>query len=235
MKRSILVLLSLIALINFSSCYFDCEKGVGEVITKTEDLSGFDVIDLRGSGKVIITKSDKFEFSVETNGNLIPLLSHKVEDGVLEIKTTKCISNYDKLNYYISMPELVGLELSGSGTIKCEDTFEMDDLEISMSGSGDIEGKFKAENISSSISGSGDITIYGRTEKQDIRINGSGDFNGYKLKAEITDVKISGSGDAEVYSKDKINATIAGSGDVKYKGSPDISSSVTGSGSVIKK
>ena len=219
----------------FSSCYFDCESGEGEVTKIERELSGFDQIDLRGSGNVIIEKSNKFRFSVETNENLIPLLESKIKDGVLVLKTKKCVTSYTKLNYYISMPSLVGLHVSGSGNINCKDVFEADDIELSVSGSGDIRSRFKSEHISSTISGSGDITVDGKTMNQEIRITGSGDYYGFKLKSDNAIIKIMGSGEAEINSRDEVEISITGSGDVIYRGSPDIQSSITGSGSIKKK
>ena len=222
-------------MLNLTSCFLDCERGEGKVGSISKEIEGFESIDLRGSGKIIITKARDFSFTIETNENLFPFLEQEVIDGNLEISTNKCITSYTKLIYYIGMPELTGINLSGSGDIKCEDSFDADQVEINISGSGDIQGEFDAEEINISISGSGNISMSGKSERQKINITGSGDYYGYKLKSDRCEVSIVGSGEAEVYVTDNLDASVMGSGDIYYKGSPDVTTSVTGSGSIIRK
>ncbi len=117
---------------------------------------------------------------------------------------------------YVTMPNISGLAIGGSGSIIVKDEFnEMGDLGLSIGGSGDIEIAGKAKNVKVSIAGSGDVKATG-------------------LSGNKCDVSIAGSGDAKVGEMKALEVSIAGSGDVGYKGEPKVTKSVVGSGNVKK-
>lgn len=117
---------------------------------------------------------------------------------------------------YVTMPNISGLAIGGSGSIIVKDEFnEMGDIDLSIGGSGDIEIAGKAKNVKVSIAGSGDVKASG-------------------LSGNKCDVSIAGSGDAKVGEMKALEVSIAGSGDVGYKGEPKVTKSVVGSGNVKK-
>jgi hypothetical protein len=69
-----------------------------------------------------------------------------------------------KFNVYITMPELKGLGVSGSGKAEVKDAIKTSDLDLSVSGSGKIYiSDITVSKLGCSISGSGDI-ILGKRE-----------------------------------------------------------------------
>jgi hypothetical protein len=230
MKKPKAFLLFLLALV-MVSC--DCITGEGDIVTEQRQVSGFDRIRLGINAKVILDQDSSFSLRVDAQPNILDIMETTVEGNVLNINYgVNCVLNSKDITLYLSMPELRGVDVSGSGDVICMKGFRVIDLELGISGSGEIMMELDAENIQSRISGSGEIDIGGKAKSHSIGISGSGTVYAYNLRTNATRARISGSGDARVFALDKLNASISGSGSVLYKGEPVVESHVSGSGSV---
>lgn len=189
-------------------------NGEGPKVTETLTLDPFTSIGLAVSGTVYITKGSPQKVTVEGQKNIIDNLKREVKGGSWEIGMSKNARNYESLTINITVPDIEGLSIAGSGKIIGQSAFEgLDDVDMSIAGSGTIEFSGSAEKAKISIAGSGDIKAAG-------------------LKVTDCNVDIAGSGDCHVDVQGDLNVSIAGSGNVNYKGRPRVSSSIAGSGKV---
>ncbi|MCB0571051.1 MAG: DUF2807 domain-containing protein [Phaeodactylibacter sp.] len=156
---------------------------------------------------------------VEGPESALSEIKYEVEKGNLKVnsKNKNSWKNGIKgVTLYITMPEIKGISLAGSGDITTKDAFEhQGDIDISIAGSGDIKLMGSGKNIKVSIAGSGNADL--------------ADFNGGTCSVDIA-----GSGDTKVGEMEALNVSIAGSGDVRYKSCSKVSSSIAGSGKVAK-
>ena len=135
-----------------------------------------------------------------------------------------------KLNYIITVKDLEGVSISGSGDINGNDEFSSDNFYADIAGSGDIAIKVSANRLESNISGSGSIHLSGSANSYDTTITGSGDVDAFELRARDSSVVITGSGNCRISVSDTLRAKITGSGDVLYKGHPANRPNDNGSG-----
>lgn len=234
------ILFSGILLIGLVSCEKNgivCYNGNGNIITEQRTTDHFDGIDLRISADVHVEQSSTYSVSITTSENLMSVIRTEVHGTTLciDTKNNKCIRGNDDIDVYVTMPELIKLDISGSGDIVSKNNFNAPNLDLNISGSGNITmDSLQTTNVEMKISGSGNIKLAGTqiASSQKIKISGSGDINTLNLPANECDVTISGSGKAQVWAISKLNADISGSGDVIYKGNPIITSSTSGSGDV---
>lgn len=172
-----------------------------------------------------------------------------MEEIITEVKNGKLIIRFPNKNYlwstftpgditiYITMPEINGLAISGSGDILAEDEIKSKIIDLAVSGSGNIKlSELTAERVKTTISGSGDIVLTGKEVAEDlsVTISGSGNFRGFNFTTDDVTVKVAGSGDVDVTANKNLNVRLAGSGNVNYKGNPLVDQSVAGSGNVRK-
>lgn len=228
-----------LALFTVPACDFDddgwfgdCEEGQGAAVEITLDVPDFTGVKLHCDAKVFITQGDSFEVVAKGEENVIELLELDVQDGTWDIEFDDCVRDYD-LEIYVTMPEIEYLAVSGSGEIRGDNFFEVEDVVLRISGSGELCLGLHAQTIDAAISGSGETELEGTTEQLDFKISGSGDLHAFDLIAEKCDVNISGSGDASVNVTDVLDVKITGSGNVFYKGHPTLNVDITGSGDVI--
>ena len=229
-----------------------CENGEGPIETVTLNVPAFNAIVLKNSADVIITPGATQEVKVSGELNLIDLLDTDVEDGVWDIRFTKCVRNMDDMTIYITVPELVAVEVDGSGDIKGNGLFATQNFDAEISGSGDIDIDVDATEISatidgsgdlmmnlnadrlfSTISGSGDLELEGIAALHDHSVRGSGSTFAFDLKSYECVVSVSGSGDSRVSVEDKLKVSIDGSGNVYYKGNPNLEIRIDGTGEVF--
>jgi hypothetical protein len=208
-------------------------KGSGPIVKKTMNVADFKGFGLAFSGNVYVQQGSKQSVTVEGQQNIIDNIVTVVENGYWKIRFDKNVSNYDKLNVYITVPTLNAANLSGSGNIKGQNTFkDLGDLEVHLSGSGNINLSFEGQKVDTKVSGSGDIALSGKATAINLAISGSGDIYAKDLAVDSAQVQISGSGDANVNAKNDLNVRVSGSGDVFYRGRPRLNSKVSGSGEV---
>jgi hypothetical protein len=210
------------------------------VLAKDEmrEVSPFSKIALRISAKVYVVQGDKQSVKIVADPETLEEIITEVKDRTLNIRypNNNIFKRWDpgKVEIFITVPEVDGLNVSGSGDI-VSDEIVTRILNLVISGSGNITiDQLTAERVDAGISGSGNIRLKegGVAEEFKVRISGSGNADARGFEAKNVDVQTSGSGSCSVISNGSIKARISGSGNVYYSGNPAIDSSVSGSGSV---
>jgi hypothetical protein len=204
---------------------------------ETRNVKGFTKVNFGISGDLKIKIGPEFSVVLEGDKSDIREVITEVSGDKLIIKQENWHFNFnEKVNVYITMPELNGLGVSGSGKAEVLDPIkDVDNLNLSVSGSGRLlTAEIKTDNLDCSISGSGNITIgsSGNADKGEISISGSGNYRGESMEIDHLEVHISGSGDCTCKAGDSLDAHISGSGNVNYYGNPKIDARVSGSGHV---
>ncbi len=212
---------------------FGCEEGSGNIIEKDFEVNNFDAVVIEGNGLLYISQDDKHSVRVETDDNIMPLISVKKRDGILFLSTKENVCT-KHLKFFVSSKNIAKLGIGGSGDIIGVSPIKGKSLKMRIEGSGDIKLKdIEVDFLSAAISGSGDIRLDGKTDQYKIKIEGAGDIYSYDLKSKSCEVSVSGSGDVQINVSDNLTVSIAGSGDVLYKGSPkNVIESIAGSGDV---
>ena len=191
--------------------------GSGQLATQSRQVSGFTSVELTGVGELSIDQTGTESLTVSAEDNLLPLLTSRVDGDTLILgkKPNTRIVTTKPITYTVTMRDITGLAVSGSGTINAP--------------------KLSTAALRVEISGSGVITTAGTTNDQNLEISGSGRYLADGLTSKTTTAEISGSGTANVVASETLDVKISGSGTLTYSGSPQISQTVSGSGRLIKK
>jgi hypothetical protein len=234
MKR-VIFLSALILAVTVSAGFAGNQSDVKE----TRNVSGFTKVSFGVAGNLYINIGSEFKVVLEGEKKYIDDIITDVSGGKLVIKNENWKMNNwrmnEKVNVYITMPELTGLGVSGSGKAEVKDAIKTSDLGLNVSGSGKIYiSDITVSNLSCGISGSGDIILSGSgsCSKADISISGSGNYDGAPLKIGTAEIHISGSGNCSCNVTESLRASVSGSGNVTYEGNPKIDAHVSGSGKV---
>lgn len=205
------------------------------------EVSAFSKVSLRISAKVYLTQGEKQSVRVIAEPETLEELVTEVKDRSLVIRypNNTFFRNWNpgKVEIYITVPEVEGLSVSGSGDIFSE-SIKSRIIDFAVSGSGNIEiEKLSAEKVDAGISGSGNIRLGGDRVANELRarISGSGNVDASGFEAQNVEVQTSGSGNCHVTTNGSLNVRVSGSGSVYYSGNPSIDSSISGSGKVRKR
>ena len=191
--------------------------GSGQLATQSRQVSGFTSVELTGVGELSIDQTGTESLTVSAVDNLLPLLTSRVEADTLILgkKPNTRIVTSKPITYTLTMKDITGLAVSGSGTINAP--------------------KLTTAALRIEISGSGVITTAGNADDQSLEISGSGRYLADGLTSKTTTAEISGSGTANVVASNALDVKISGSGTLTYSGNPQVSQTVSGSGKLIKK
>jgi hypothetical protein len=191
------------------------------------------------AGNLYINFGPEFKVILEGEKSDLEDIITEVSGNRLVIKKDNWKFNFnEKVTVYITMPELKGLGVSGSGKAEIKDAIKAEDLDLSVSGSGKIfTGDVVVSKLGCSISGSGDIVLggNGNAARADISISGSGNYEGGSYKIGTAEIHISGSGNCSCNVTESLRASVSGSGNVTYEGNPKVDAHVSGSGKVRSK
>ncbi len=202
------------------------------------DVDGFTALSFGAAGELFLKQGNNFSVELEGDKDLLEVIETEVKNGRLVIRKTNWrIMRNEKVTVYITMPEIDGLSVSGSGKLEANGPVNAGDIDISVSGSGKVLlNDLKVEGIECSISGSGDIRIKGfAKDPAEVSISGSGSFNGEEFRMEELEVHISGSGSCRCWVEGDLEASVSGSGNIYYKGDAQrVDARISGSGKVRK-
>jgi len=228
-----------------SGCFIDiddddgitigCLNADGPYVSRSLALPEFTGIRNFTSAKVFLQQGSEQEVIVEGKDDVIGEIERDVSgDGVWDIEFDRCVRDVDELTIFITLPTIRSLRINGSGDLRGENLFQIEDLKVEIDGSGDLDIAVEADDLNADIDGSGDLLLEGVADESLYRIDGSGDVRAYGLTAQTADIDIDGSGNVWVRVEAFLKVDIDGSGGVYYKGSPtlDIDTS-DGSGDVI--
>ena len=207
-------------------------QGSGNIITQKRKVEAFSKVHLKGSGKVFLTPGEEQSLEVKTDDNIMALIETNVSGNKLIISHGHHHLRPTAFEVYITVKNLKGVGISGSGDILGESRFLTDTLYAEISGSGDIDMEVETGLLETKISGSGSIQMSGKAEDHTVSISGSGEINAFDMDAKHVSVKISGSGDCRVSASESLDVRISGSGDVYYRGRPQVNTKISGSGSL---
>lgn len=223
-------------------------------------FDSFTRINFRASGKLVLRQGSPQKVEFEGDRDYIQDLDPRVEGNKLVIgrdgwNSWSWGSNDNRrVTVYVTMPNIEGLGVAGSGDLVAETKITARDLDLKVSGSGTLTVEADASgDIEADVSGSGRIDLKGKGRMLDSQVSGSGrvwldvavaDRIGFgvsgsgKIEARGTaqEVKVSISGSGEVRGADLVvdrcDIRVSGSGGVEINVNKELDANISGSGTV---
>jgi hypothetical protein len=188
---------------------------------ETRKVDTFTKISFRVPGKLYLRQGSPQKVEIEGKKDILQEIETEVEGSRLVIGKEGKWLNWDwdgdeKVNVYITVANIEGLSVSGSGDLIGETKITADDLDLNVSGSGTLKVDIDARGeVEADVSGSGDLELKGKCRSFDSDVSGSGSVKLDAAIAERADFGVSGSG--KIYasgSAENVKTSISGSGKV---------------------
>jgi hypothetical protein len=237
--RSLIVLVSSLAVAACGMTAGAQEGGSGKTAQRNFDVGAFDSVGLAGSHDVVVTVGGPVSVRAEGDPDIIDKLDIRVDGSTLKIGTQKGVSwnvgfmrNRKPVTVYVTVPRLVAAAVAGSGDLKV-DRVDGDRFRGAVAGSGDLNvAAMRVGEAEFSVAGSGDLRAAGSTDRLKANLAGSGDLDLSGLQATDADVSVAGSGDLRARATGNASVSLNGSGDVTMAGGAKCSVKKRGSGEV---
>jgi Putative auto-transporter adhesin, head GIN domain len=189
------------------------ENNDSENNIKTLDLKDFEYIKSEvNSGVCNYEIRQGNEFKVEVEGNYHKEdLKYEVKNNALYIENR----NNNSLTVKITMPKLKGIILKGGNSESNIYDFSGDKLEIE-------------------LTDQNRLIIGGSVKELVVKNSGNSQLQAFDLQVNNTIIEAKDNASAEVYVKDKFEATSKGSANIRYRGEPSVNRSVREGGAIEK-
>jgi hypothetical protein len=193
------------------------------------NLKDFSKLDLLAAGEIHLSQSDDYYVVIEAEDSILEYLTAEIRDGVLRLGLEKDRNIHTKLpiRYFITMPKIEVIRVSGAGKVKVPSVTGKSFL-LDIAGAADIEiGLIEVTAFTLDVKGAGDVWI-GEVRAQGLSFNVKGTL-ALKLpaiKAEAVTHTIDGSCTMELGGKAKAQI-IHAPGLINYQASKLQSSQVS--------
>jgi hypothetical protein len=190
--------------------------GSGNRKTEIRQMGDFNAVEVTGAYDVKIVSGTKGDVQIETDDNVLPLITTEVKDGRLVISSNEQFSS--SKSPHISIMAANIQEVSGTGASNF-----------------DISG---IRNASLKLTGKGATKFQcaGETARLTIDASGAGSVDARELHAKDAIVKTNGASSVTLFATESLDANVNGVGNVDYYGNPKtVNKKVNGMGSLNAK
>ena len=198
----------------------------GTIVKQKRKVGKFISVKVEGSPTVKFVQGNKHEVIVQGTKDYVDKVKTVVDGNKLVVGLKSSISlnifknRKERKNFviYVTSPDLVGVELAGSGDFICQGPIDTDRLDVQVAGSGEVDfnGRVICDNLNVQVSGSGDAEMADvETIATNLQLVGSGDIKVGLDKCRDVESSLAGSGDITLKGNitGRLNKAKAGSGD----------------------
>jgi Putative auto-transporter adhesin, head GIN domain len=195
---------------------FDGNGVPGEQVREVE---GFDSIVSRGELEVVVSEGP-FAVRVTIDENLLDRIEAENNGGRLEVAVFggNLGESLPGPHVSVSMPSLLGLELSGSGRVTASEFDENENVSLRLSGSGELRWSGDAPGVAAELNGSGELTLAGEASGVDYVVTGAGALEATALRARSANIEVYGPGSVSATVDGVVDARVEGSGTIELAG-----------------
>lgn len=236
MKRKSAIIATIILAILTALVLAGCSDA--SLQTRSDEVSGFDQIQISTFGEFIIEQGDEESLKIEAPRDYMRYITSDVDNGTLTISTRRGFFGgpIRRVTYTITVKDLEKVSLTGAGAIKI---FKLDssDFEVNLTGAGSVEiDDLNADSLEVNLSSAGAIIIAGEVNTQKVVISGLGSYEAGDLLSDSAEILLTGAGSAVVWVEESLDINVTGIGSVSYFGdNPEVHQSVSGLGSINSK
>lgn len=150
--------------------------GSGDLVSREVALSGFDRIEAGLTFDLTIHQGEEFSVVLHSDDNFIDYIQVDQSGGTISFgfKPGYAYNSHGvTLRADVTMPELAGLELSGSSHATLDGFASSGDLQIELTGASTLDGSLEAEKSSIALYGSSYLKLAGSTDELQLDACGS--------------------------------------------------------------
>lgn len=196
-------------------------KGNGEVVKQDRPVDSFTSVKVGGARDVVLIPGDQFKVIVETDANLQEFVEVEVKNNTLEFSDKKTIRKYTAMTFYITLPTLETLRVSGAADVKTLDVLKGDDLKIYVSGASDVSLDLDYSTLMTDVSGASDVTLRGKASVNTVQCSGASEVKAKLLQTVTSVVNASGASECFVNATGSLTYDASGASEVKFVSNPE--------------
>ncbi|MBX4197749.1 DUF2807 domain-containing protein [Candidatus Parcubacteria bacterium] len=204
-----------------------------QVMSKTEDLKGFNKLELHGIDSVHLTQDDTYSVSERGRQIDVERVQFTVQDNTLILTQRSrekmcffCLGR-ERVDISITMPDIQAIETSGAISLSA-DELTTESLSLTSTGVSSIELDLETKALVVDQSGATRINIEGSSPVLKVEASGVARFNGQNFAVQSATVDTSGNTEIKVNAANSLNVSASGVSEILYRGTPKITEDLSG-------
>jgi hypothetical protein len=233
----ILMLLTITVFAGVARYHYNTDRvsGDGNSVSQAREVSKFSGVRVKGKIKLYLTQGTGTRLEIKADQNLMPLISTKVEDGILTIDADHTIDRNAVLEARLTTDAISSLEMSEEAVV--ETTNELKGEELRLAGSSGSSGSIALQytNLSGDFSSGANIKLSGNVEKATLETSAGARMEGGNLTAKKCAVNGSAGSFATIQVTEELTADVNSGSVLQYSGNPSVKSINATSGGAIQR
>lgn len=188
-------------------------RGSGTLRSEVRPVGDFTGLDVSGATRAEVVVGPAPSLKIETDDNLLPLVTTEVRGGTLHISFSARVSTKHGLRAWITTPRLERTEASGASEVTARGV--------------------QAKHMTLSLSGASQGKLQGQAETLELDASGASQLDLRELPARTAAVEVSGASQLRLAVSDEIRGELSGASQLLYRGgSPRLAVEVSGASHV---
>jgi len=205
-------------------------NGSGKIVDQPLDIKNFNAINAKGSYTLIVSQADNFKVTLSTDNNLFNRLKISLERSTLMLNIEAPATFFPtQLKITITMPKLIGLNLSGGAKASVAGFNSQDDFSLFIADKGSLDGKLAASNFDLNLSGGSKVVLSGSAVSLDLTANNSSIVDLHDIIFAQAQIRLDDASEATLMVTGQFDVGLKNKSKLVFAGNPVfINTSVTG-------
>jgi hypothetical protein len=229
------ILLSTVTFITAAKLYAnkDWVKTKGVSKTETRETGSFNKIHASHSIHVTIAQGQTSKVEVKADENLLPEIITEVKNQTLTIKKNNKIKREEKIEVFVTLPELTELVLSNGTHVTSPGEISGQDLKLEVSSGSHNTLYLNYENLTIENSSGAHSNLKGKATTASLTASSGAHINAQDLVVDKGSCNVSSGAHVNIKITNQINASASTGGHLNYIGNPAIKQVNTSTGGHI--
>lgn len=202
-------------------------QGTGEVVREARTVEPFRGLRLQTLARVVIRAGDRDAVEIQAEGNVLPLITTRVERGTLAVEDIKRFQS-SNAEVIVTVRQLERLE-AGGATAVVADGLSGPSLSLSAGAASAITLKALAvDQLRADLGGACVLKMSGTASRVALDMGGTAAVQAGDLEAKSVSIDAGGTAQAQVWATQSLRISAGGAAGVRYYGVSDASVQVGG-------
>ncbi len=222
MKKAVCILVTIVAIISLSSCFFDSDSinGSGNVITQDRNLPQFSNVRVESGLNLTLVHGDALKVVVEADDNVQSHIETTVENGTLYLSANGNNFRNVTMNVTVTMPVINKIEADGGASVESGNTLLGSDVTVVTSGGSEVKLDIESERVTAESDSGSSLTLSGKALSLKTSSDSGSSLDAGELTANDVVAEASSGASASVKPAVSLKATASSGASISYSGNP---------------
>lgn len=220
MKKTVILIITLLTGIIFTSCLLDSVKGDGNVTEENIEVDNFSKLEISHGMNVYINQGPETKVVLIADQNLHKHIDIWVDDEILNISTNKLLRNAKTLKVMVTIPQLDQIKTYSGSNVFSDSTLKLNDLKLKATAGSNIRLSVEATNIELTANAGSNVFLEGHTNSISVKTSSGANIKAGDMTSEEVELRSSSGANTWLKVNKKIKARVSSGANFYYSGDP---------------